>query len=109
MKFNCCKPGGKRKEEIEEISSLLKLLAENNRLKIICILASGEHCACEIIKHLGLPQNLVSHHLNKLKEAELIQGRKDGVWIHYSLTDKGKNVACNVFKINDSVIEGGVK
>jgi len=87
-------------EEIAKTAAVLKLLAEESRLKILCILKKGEHCACEIIKQLGLPQNLVSHHLNKLKEAELIQGRKEGTWIHYSLTEKGKKAAENVFKIN---------
>lgn len=99
MKPKCCQ-NSQKKEEIAQIAEILKLLAEENRLKIICILKSGEHCACKIIEHLGLSQNLVSHHLKKLKMAELIQGRKNGTWIHYSLTDKGKRVARNVFKIN---------
>jgi hypothetical protein len=41
-----------------------------------------------------------SFDLKKLKDAKLIQGRKNGTWIYYSLTDKGKKVARNVFKIN---------
>jgi len=94
----CCK-NKNRQEEIARTATILKLMAETNRLKIICILSDGEHCVCEIIKHLNLSQNLVSHHLNKLKKAELISGRKCGVWIHYSLTDKGKKVAQNIFKI----------
>lgn len=99
MKPECC-ANQKAKEEIAKTAAVLKLLAEESRLKILCILKNGEHCACEIIKHLDLPQNLVSHHLNKLKEAGLIQGRKEGTWIHYSLTDKGKNISENVFNIN---------
>ncbi|MFA5742994.1 MAG: metalloregulator ArsR/SmtB family transcription factor [Candidatus Paceibacterota bacterium] len=99
MKMKCCQDK-QGKKEIAQTAAILKLLAEENRLKIICILKDGEHCVCEIIKHLGLPQNLVSHHLNKLKKAELIQGNKNGTWVHYSLTDKGKKVAENVFKIN---------
>jgi ArsR family transcriptional regulator len=99
LKPECCQDNH-RKEEIAKTAVILKLLAEENRLKIICILKSGGRCACEIINHLGLPQNLVSHHLKKLKKARLIQGKKSGVWIHYSLTDKGKKAARNVFKIN---------
>lgn len=99
MKPECCK-NNRRKEEIAQTAAVLKLLAEENRLKILCILQGGEHCACQIIKHLGLPQNLVSHHLNKLKKAGLIEGRKDGVWIHYSLTEKGGEFTNMVFKFN---------
>jgi ArsR family transcriptional regulator len=98
MKFNCCKkdPEG---NETTQIAEVLKVLAEENRLKIVCILKKGEHCACKIVKHLDLPQNLVSHHLNKLKEAGLITGRKEGIWIHYSLTEVGKKIAGNIFEI----------
>jgi len=99
MKPECCK-NSHRKEEIAQTAVILKLLAEETRLKILCILKGGEHCVCEIIKYLGLPQNLVSHHLNKLKKAGLIRGRREGVWIHYSLTDRGKTVSKNVFKIS---------
>ncbi len=88
-----------REEEFAQTAAILKLLAQENRLKILCILQGGEHCACRIIKHLGLPQNLVSHHLNKLRKAGMIAGRKDGVWIHYSLTEKGKKITENIFKI----------
>lgn len=98
MELECCR-NNHRKEEIAQTAEILKLLAEENRLKILCILRGGEHCACQIIKHLGLPQNLVSHHLNKLKRAELIEGRKDGIWIHYSLTNKGRKITESIFKI----------
>jgi ArsR family transcriptional regulator len=93
----------KNKKKIKEtagITVILKLLAEENRFKILCVLQNGEHCACQIIKHLGLPQNLVSHHLNKLKENGLVQGRKEGVWIYYSLTEKGQRITKTVFELN---------
>ena len=102
MKLDCCK-NSHRKEEIAQTAAILKLLAEENRLKILCILRGGEHCACQIIKHLDLPQNLVSHHLNKLKKAELIEGRKEGVWIHYSLTEKGKKITAVVFQLIEKI------
>ncbi|UMX48028.1 MAG: metalloregulator ArsR/SmtB family transcription factor [Candidatus Nealsonbacteria bacterium DGGOD1a] len=95
----CCK-GKKKTKEIAGVAVILKLLAEENRLKTLCILQNGEYCACQIIKHLGLPQNLVSHHLNKLKESGLIQGRKEGVWIHYSLTEKGQRITKAVLELN---------
>ena len=98
MKPECCK-NHRCGEEIALAAAVLKLLAEENRLKILCILQSGGHCACRIVEYLGLPQNLVSHHLNKLRKAALVEGRKDGVWIHYSLTEKGKKITKIIFKI----------
>jgi len=94
-----CLQNNHRKEELAQTAEILKLLAQEYRLEILCVLQGGEHCACQIIKHLDLPQNLVSHHLNKLKKAELIKGRKEGVWIHYSLTEKGKKITAAVFQL----------
>jgi len=97
MKRCCC---GHRKEEIAETAETLKLLAEESRLEILCVLKNDGHCVCEIIDHLGLPQNLVSHHLKKMKGAGLVLSKKEGLWVHYFLTDKGKRAAENIFKIN---------
>jgi len=45
----------------------------------------GEECVCTIADKLGLEQSLVSHHLDKLREAGLIIDRKLGPWVHCSL------------------------
>lgn len=71
----------------------INALSDKNRLKVILFLAGGERCVCEIFKHLKLPQNLVSHHLKILREKGLIENRKDGRWVRYSLNKKKiKNV-----------------
>lgn len=62
MKQDCC-------AYIGESIPFLKTVSEENRLKILCFLKSGEKCVCEIEEFLHLPQNLVSHHLKKLKDA----------------------------------------
>ncbi len=63
----------------------LKVLAEENRLKIMCTLRSGEKCVCDIWRFLDLPQNLASHHLKILKDFKLIDSRKDGLKVYYSI------------------------
>lgn len=56
----------------------LKVISEENRLKILCILRKQEKCVCEIWQFLDLPQNLISHHLKVLKDSGLIDSRKEG-------------------------------
>ncbi len=73
--------------EFEENSSKLKALSDSTRLKILYLLSYGELCVCEIMCALDKPQSSVSHHLNILKNLGFIKGRKEGVWIHYSLAD----------------------
>jgi len=73
-------------DQFEEYSGKLKSLSDPTRLKILYLLSDGELCVCEIIGALDKPQSSISHHLNILKKSGFIKGRKDGVWIHYSLT-----------------------
>jgi len=76
-------------KEIIKNTQLLKAIADENRLQIIQMLQSGEKCVCEIWQHLGLPQNLISHHLKVLKDLDLISSRKEGLWVFYKINKKG--------------------
>jgi len=92
MKPKCCK-NKKSFREISKAVELLKVIAEENRLRILCILKNEEQCVCKIIENLELSQSLVSHHLKTLKDADLIKDDKRGLWVYYSLTEKGKRIA----------------
>ncbi|MFA5208394.1 MAG: metalloregulator ArsR/SmtB family transcription factor [Candidatus Paceibacterota bacterium] len=92
MKPKCCK-NKKSIKETAKVVELLKVIAEENRLRILCVLKGGEQCVCNIIENIGLSQSLVSHHLKKLKDAGLVKDSKKGLWVHYSLTEKGERIA----------------
>ncbi len=67
---------------------MLKTMADPNRLRILDVLMEGDTCNCELTDRLGLPANLLSHHLRVLKKAGLVSGRRDAVdarWIYYSI------------------------
>lgn len=70
---------------LSSLETLFKALADDTRLRIIGLLQAGEICVCDIHGSLGLPQPTVSRHLASLRRAGLVQGRKDGLWVHYSL------------------------
>jgi len=73
---------------LEEAASMLKVLADPNRLRIFGLLMQGDSCNCELNEMLGLPPNLLSHHLRVLREAGLVHSRRDAVdgrWIYYSV------------------------
>ncbi len=72
---------------LDENADILKALADPTRIKIIYILNYGELCACEIISALNKSQPTISHHLNILKKAGFLKWRKEGIWIHYSLSN----------------------
>lgn len=87
MKPDCCKKG-KSKKELMRITEFLKVVSDENRLKILCILQKGEKCVCEIWQYLEIPQNLTSHHLKILREFKLILSRRDGLKVFYSINKK---------------------
>ncbi len=74
-------------EAFYENSEVIKALADPTRLKIIYLLKHGELCVCEIITAMEKPQPTISHHLNILKKAGFLKWRKEGVWVHYSLSN----------------------
>lgn len=74
-------------EKLQHKSERFKAISDPTRLKILYLLQDRELCVCEIITALEKPQSTVSHHLNVLKNAEFIEGRKEGVWIHYKLVN----------------------
>jgi len=86
MKPTCCK--NKSEKYIKQTTEFLKIISEENRLKILCILRDGEKCVCEIWQYLDLPQNLVSHHLKVLKDFDLISSRKEGLKNFYKINKK---------------------
>lgn len=75
-------------KKAEKLQQLLRILSDESKYKIILHLMKGEECVCVIAEKLGLERTLVSHHLNTLRNAGLIQDRKVGTWIHCSLNKK---------------------
>lgn len=82
----CCT--GDCKASIQSTLQFLKLISDENRLKIICLLGRGERCVCEIWQDLKIPQNLASHHLKTLKDFKLLTSKKVGLKVIYKLDDE---------------------
>ena len=73
---------------LAQLSSFLKTLCEENRMRILCFLMQGERSVCDLAACLDLPQNLVSHHLGVLREMGLVTARRDehdARWVYYSV------------------------
>ena len=85
--------------DTKKLSALLKLISEKSRLQLLCIIQTGEHCVCELMKETKLSQSLISHHLKDLRDADLVSDRKEGKWVHYKLTNKGKRITNLLFQI----------
>jgi ArsR family transcriptional regulator len=71
-----------------EYANVFKALGDSNRLMVIEMIADGELCACRILEKLNITQPTLSHHMKILCDSGLVEGRKEGKWMHYSLVKK---------------------
>ena len=73
---------------IKGIIPFIKSISDENRLKILCFLKEGEKCVCDIVEFMKLPQNLISHHLKKLKDENIVISKKEWLNVKYSINHK---------------------
>ncbi|MEG2022165.1 MAG: metalloregulator ArsR/SmtB family transcription factor [Oscillospiraceae bacterium] len=73
----------------QENARVFKAFCDENRLKILELLQSGEKCACKLLDDLHIGQSTLSHHMRILCESGIVQARKDGKWTHYSISAEG--------------------
>jgi ArsR family transcriptional regulator len=81
-------PPSEDEQNLTQATAVLKALADPNRLRIFNLLMQGDSCNGELNERLGLPPNLLSHHLRVLREAGLVRSRHDVVdarWIYYTV------------------------
>ena len=69
----------------KQIAGVFKALSDENRIKILQLLHGGEKCACVLLDDLHITQPTLSHHMKILCDAGIVQGRKDGKWVYYSI------------------------
>jgi DNA-binding transcriptional ArsR family regulator len=62
-------------------------LADGNRLRVLAALGGGELCVCQIVELLQLAPSTTSKHMAILRQARLVEGRKEGRWMYYRLAD----------------------
>jgi len=81
----------------ENKALIIKALAHPTRIEILELLKEREKCVCELVPELGLEQSNVSQHLAILKKYGIIDCRKEGLKVIYSIKNK------RVFEIITSV------
>jgi DNA-binding transcriptional ArsR family regulator len=79
---------------MKECLEIAKALSDANRLRALLAVAGGELCVCQLIELLGLAPSTVSKHMAVLRQAGLVEARKEERWMYYRLPEKpGRCVA----------------
>jgi ArsR family transcriptional regulator len=68
-----------------EVARLLSVLADPTRLRLVRLLLRHELCVCELVDALRIPQYKVSRHLSRLRRVGLVEARRNGRWMYYSV------------------------
>lgn len=82
----------------KDLEDICRVLGEPNRLRIVEFLINGERCVCRINQYLQLSQNLISHHLAVMKEYKILNSRREGKWIYYSINKKSFKILSKFIK-----------
>ena len=93
----------------EEYALFMKGLADETRVKIFDMLSKGELCACKILEEFNITQPTLSYHMKILCESGLVNGRRDGVWIKYSINKKSLVSLKKLFDDIGVIIDNGSK
>jgi ArsR family transcriptional regulator, arsenate/arsenite/antimonite-responsive transcriptional repressor len=68
---------------MRELMAVIKALADENRVRILMALGPKELCVCQVVELLGLAPSTISKHMAILKQARLVDSRKEGRWMFY--------------------------
>lgn len=77
---------------------VFKAFCDERRIEILNQLNAGEKCACKLLEEVDISQATLSHHMKILCDSGIVNGRKDGKWMHYSINKDGCILAENLLK-----------
>jgi ArsR family transcriptional regulator len=73
---------------VKKLATTIKALSDETRLRVVKLLEGGELCVCELMEVLDMSQPRISRHLSVLKNAGLVDDRREGKWVYYSLCNE---------------------
>ena len=82
----------------KKMALIFKSFCDENRIRILKMLRSGEKCACKMLDELNVTQPTLSHHMKILCDSGIVLGRKEGKWMYYSISAEGAKVAADCIK-----------
>jgi len=83
-------------DQLTQLEGLFKALADATRLRILRLLMAGEVCVCDLHDTLKIPQAKASRHLAYLRRAGLVTTRREGLWVHYSLSKSADPIVATI-------------
>lgn len=89
--------------DTKKAALVFKAFCDENRIRILQMLCTGEKCACTMLDTLNVTQPTLSHHMKILCDSGVVTGRKEGKWMHYAISAEGAAAAKRYLTILTSV------
>ena len=86
------------KNKYAETAEIFKAFCDENRIRILEMLQTGEKCGCKLLEELNVTQPTLSHHMKILCDAGIVESRKEGKWTHYKISTDGRNTALKLLE-----------
>lgn len=86
------------KDKYTETAHIFKAFCDENRIRILEMLQTGEKCGCTLLEELNVTQPTLSHHMKILCDAGIVEGRREGKWTHYKISKAGQRAALRQLK-----------
>lgn len=86
------------KNKYAETAEVFKAFCDENRIRILQMLQTGEKCGCKLLEELNVTQPTLSHHMKILCDSGIVEGRKEGKWTHYKISNDGRNNALKLLE-----------
>ena len=77
----------------KKMAEIFKAFCDENRISILKLLSTGEKCGCKLLEEINVTQPTLSHHMKILCDSGVVVGRKEGKWMHYSISSDGAEIA----------------
>ena len=89
-----------------EDAKVFKAFCDENRLRVLEILRSGEKCACVLLEDLQISQSTLSHHMKILCDSGIVDSHKEGKWTHYAISPAGSQRALALLQVLTGIYKG---
>jgi ArsR family transcriptional regulator, arsenate/arsenite/antimonite-responsive transcriptional repressor len=78
--------------DVRPLSLVFRALGDETRLRIVALLVHGELCVCHLENALGISQPNASRQLGILRAAGIVDSRRKGTWVYYSLSKQSHDL-----------------
>ncbi len=90
---------------MRELLRALKALSDETRLRVLNVILQRECCVCEVMQALNISHTRASRNLSLLYEAGLLQRRKEGLWVLYSVNEASPAYLLDLVKAAQKALE----